>query len=84
MKPKKYLRKIYKVTTLKNISSFRTVNIFPGCLAVAGCLNFFTNRNVFKFINIDNNEMFPSDPLGSLDVLFLNNYNFFGGFSYGR
>jgi len=38
------------------------------------------NRNVFKLMNLYNIEMFPSDPSGSLDALFSNNYNIFGGF----
>ena len=42
----------------------------------------FVDANVFKHTNIHNNEMFPSDPLGSLDVLFFKN-NFFGSL-YGK
>lgn len=41
------------------------------------------NRNIFKGGNLNRYEMFPSDPLGSLDVFFFIRLNCFGGVFYG-
>ncbi len=59
------------------------VNMLPGDHKRSPDDYFFINRNVFKHMNLSNGEMFPSDLLRSLDVLFFNKYYFFGGFLYG-